>query len=368
MIAVESARITDTAPQVRFNPLAMIGRAELTDGVWSADLGFSLPDGPALATARLRHVMASGEGGVEIDTRTLAFTEGGLQPARISPLAAAAGSPVTGQARFVGRFDWTPAGTASKGQFAIPRMDFQSPLGGVRGLSGEIDFTSLAPLIATPGQTLRVESLQTIAPVTDATVTFGLKDGVLSVTDGEAAVSGGRVRIETLEVPLAADQPVRGVLLLDGAQLHDLVEASPFGDQVELDARVSGRVPFEARGSRVRILGGELKAMQPGHLSIRRTALTGVAAVGGVAKGLRAAPPPATSETFTDFAYQAMENLPSPGSTPRSPATKMGGWGCCSTSLAGTTRLRGRKSGSALPNSLVASSWDASCRCHRTLA
>lgn len=188
-------------------------------------------------------------------------------------------------------------------------MDFQSPLGGVRGLSGEIDFTSLAPLIATPGQTLRVESLQTIAPVTDATVTFGLKDGVLSVTDGEAAVSGGRVRIETLEVPLAADQPVRGVLLLDGAQLHDLVEASPFGDQVELDARVSGRVPFETRGSRVRILGGELKAMQPGHLSIRRTALTGVAAVGGVAKGLHAAPPPATSETFTDFAYQAMENL-----------------------------------------------------------
>jgi hypothetical protein len=102
--------------------------------------------------------------------------------------------------------------------------------------------------------------------------------------------------------------PIRGVLRLDGVQLHDLVEASPFGDKVELDAKVTGRLPFEANGAKVRIAGGELKAIQPGRLSIDRAALTGIQADGAMAAPAAAAPPDPNA-TFTDFAYQAMENL-----------------------------------------------------------
>jgi hypothetical protein len=110
-------------------------------------------------------------------------------------------------------------------------------------------------------------------------------------------------------VPLVKDAPMTGVLDFDAVQLHDLVEASPFGDRVDLDARVSGRVPFESRAGTVRIAGAELHAVQPGRLSIQREALTGVAASGSVAvpKGPIAAVP--ANDTFTDFAYQAMENL-----------------------------------------------------------
>jgi hypothetical protein len=59
----------------------------------------------------------------------------------------------------------------------------------------------------------------------------------------------------------------------------------------------------------VRIAGGELHAIQPGRLSISRQALTGVAASGSVSAptGPPAAVPP--NDTFTDFAYQALENL-----------------------------------------------------------
>ncbi|MDB5425199.1 MAG: hypothetical protein JWQ29_2615, partial [Phenylobacterium sp.] len=97
-------------------------------------------------------------------------------------------------------------------------------------------------------------------------------------------------------------------LLFEGMQLHDLVEASPFGDKVDLDAVVSGRIPFQSQDGKVRILGGDLHAIQPGRLSIDRTALDGVAASGTVqAPAVAAAVDP--NETFTDFAYQAMENL-----------------------------------------------------------
>jgi hypothetical protein len=100
------------------------------------------------------------------------------------------------------------------------------------------------------------------------------------------------------------------VLNFDGVQLHDIVEASPFGDKVEFDAKVSGRIPFEVQAERVRILGGSLKAIQPGRISIQRTALTGVSASTSVETPAGAPPAPEPPpDTFTDFAYQAMENL-----------------------------------------------------------
>jgi hypothetical protein len=228
----------------------------------------------------------------------------GSASAWLSPLAAALAPPVTGQAQFSGRFDWSPAGATSSGKLTIPSLDFGSPAGPVRGLKGQIVFESLAPLKAAAGQELTVAEVQGPILLTGLRARFELVDNLLKVEGGEAAVGGGRVRVETLEVPLVPGAPTRGVLYVEGVQLHDLVEASPFGDKVELDAKVSGRVPFEVTGNKVRIAGGELKADQPGRLSIDRTALIGV----GVDPNAPA-PAPSPNDTFTDFAYQAMEHL-----------------------------------------------------------
>ncbi len=146
-------------------------------------------------------------------------------------------------------------------------------------------------------------------PVTGLTGTFGLDDKALTITGGAADVGGGRVRLESLRVPLATGAPMVGVLVLDGVQLHDLVKASPFGDRAELDAKVSGRVPFQSEAGKVRIEGAELHAIQAGRLSINRQALTGVAATGSVSAPAGPPAPVAPNDTFTDFAYQAMENL-----------------------------------------------------------
>lgn len=314
--AIEGARVEDAAPETRFNPLVMTGRAELARDVWTADLAFRTLAGQPVATAVLRHDAVRGQGGVDIDTGALVFAEGGLQPEQLSPLTAALGSPATGQARFTGRFSWTAEGATSGGELAIPRLDFESPAGAVTGLSGTIALASLAPLDAVPGQTLTVERLDAIAPLTNVTATFGLKDEVVTISGGEAEVGGGKVRIEALEVPFDRTAPTRGTLLFEGVQLHDVVEASPFGDKVELDARVSGRVPFEANGNQVRITGGDLRAIQPGRLSIDRSTFTGglgsaVTESAGVAAPGAGAPADesSTSDMITEFAYEAMENL-----------------------------------------------------------
>jgi hypothetical protein len=303
-IRVEAARLEDTAPQARFNPLAMTGTASLADYIWKADLTFRGPGGVPVGTALLTHDGRLGFGAVVMDTGVLTFAEGGLAPVQLSALAGAIGSPVIGDARFTGRFDWSPEGATSRRTLSLTDLDFQSPAGAVKGLSGELAFTSLAPLKAAPGQTLQIEEVQAIVPLTRLSASFALADNLLKVAGGEARVGGGRVLIDSLEIPLTPGAAIRGVLTFEGVQLHDLVEASPFGDKVELDAKVSGRVPFEADGSRVRITGGELKADQPGRISIDRAALTGVQA-----DGAAPAPVATANDTFTDFAYQAMENL-----------------------------------------------------------
>lgn len=304
-LRVTAARVTDTAAETRFQPLAVDGDVSLREFIWRADLAVRRPsDGAPLGLARITHDGRLGFGAAVIDTATLAFEPNGLQPAQLSPLAGALGPPVTGQAQFSGRFDWSPAGATSAGTLTVPSLDFTSPAGPVKGLKGTIVFESLAPLKAAAGQELTIDEVQGPVLLTGLRARFELADQLLKVEGGEAAVGGGRVRVETLEVPLVPGAPTRGVLFVEGVQLHDLVEASPFGDKVELDAKVSGRVPFEVAGNRVRISGGELKADQPGRLSIDRAALTGVQAGPD-----GAAPAPSPNDTFTDFAYQAMENL-----------------------------------------------------------
>jgi hypothetical protein len=305
---VQALRLDDAAPERRFNPLQLTGVVDLAAGVWRAELAAREASGHAVGEAHLVHDGGLGAGYVTLETGPLTFAEGGLQPDELSPLAAAVGPPVTGQTRFEGRFDWARSGVASAGKLSLQGLDFVSAAGRVEGFSGEIAFQSLAPLITAPDQTLRIAKVDAIVPVTDLSAHVGVSAGALTIAGGEAAVGGGHVRIESLEVPFDAKAPVKGVLLFDGVQLHDLVEASPFGDRVDLDARVSGRVPFTRGPEGVRIASGALKAIQPGRLSIQRTALTGVAAEGALT-GPAAAAAPDPNATFTDFAYQAMENL-----------------------------------------------------------
>ncbi len=307
--ALSGAQVVDTAPTTRFNPLVLSGPVDLAGGILTADLAFRTPAGHALGHAAITHDMGLGRGGASIDTGLLAFAEGGLQPTDLSPLASALGPPVTGAASFAGAFGWTSAGVTSSGAVTVPGLDFTSPAGRVTGLSGKVAFSSLAPLIAAPGQELRADSVAAFAALTGVSVAFEIQQNALLISGGEATVGGGKVRVESLSVPLVAGGPIRGSLLYEGVQLHDLVEASPLGDKVDLDAKVSGRMPFESQDGKIRILGGDLHAIQPGRLSIDRSALDAVAAGGSADLPSGTTTAVEANDTFTDFAYQAMENL-----------------------------------------------------------
>ncbi|MDP3173096.1 MAG: YdbH domain-containing protein [Phenylobacterium sp.] len=300
---VRGARITDLASVRRFSPLRAAGVAGVAGDIWSAKLTLSDGANRDLGVAELRHDVSQGVGRVVLDAADLVFAEGGLQPAELSPLASVIGSPARGRAHFSGGFDWTTAGTASQGFLEIDELDFQSPAGPVTGLSGDITFSSLAPLETPPGQALSVQRIAVASGLTDLRMGFALTPDALRVDGATANLAGGVISAEAFTLPLRPDAPWGGTLSLKDVQLSDLVEASPFADRMDLQAKVDGRIPFTVIKDGFRISQGELHAIEPGKLSLKREALTGVAAT------TQAAPDAPAPNAFTDFAYQAMEHL-----------------------------------------------------------
>ncbi len=299
---IASAHVEDATRPRRFNVLTASGTARLADEQWSGAFDLAREE-TTLGHLTLAHNGLSGEGGIVIDAPSLVFAEDGLQPSDLSPMAADfVQSTATGSASFNGRLNWNedPNAGTSSGRLVIPGLDFTSPAGAVKGLSGTIEFTNLAPLTTAPNQTLNIATLESIADFTELDLTFSLDKAAISVAGGEIHAAGGTVSVEPFSVPLDR-RPFSGVIVLDRVQLGELIAGSGFGDRVQLDAVVSGRLPFTSDpDAGVRIAGGSLYAAQPGRLSIPREALSDLEAGGG------GDVPPNTVE---DLAYQAMENL-----------------------------------------------------------
>ena len=305
---IASARVQDTTEPRRFNPLSASGVAALKDERWTG--AFDIVSGASpVGRVVLNHDGASETGGVVFDTPGLVFADGGLQPDALTPLVdGLVESPVTGAVDFTGRFDWSPTlpeGGASSGVLTVPGLDFVSPAGPVKGLKGRIEFTSLAPLTTAPGQPLSLDSLETVTPLTNLGLTFAIDAATISVAGAEIEAAGGHIRVEPFTLPLDVAQGFGGVIVFDRVQLGEVLKGAGFGDNVQLDAVVSGRLPFTySPATGIRITRGALAAVQPGRLSIKRDVLTDIQTGGGQAEG--AAVPPGTVE---DLAYQAMEDL-----------------------------------------------------------
>jgi hypothetical protein len=295
---VDQVKVTDLAKPLRFYPVMASGRAGLAKDLFSGEADVRTSKGVQIAHAGFRHQVEAMKGGMTISVPALTFVKGGLQPTQLSPLTTALGEPASGRVAFEGRFDWTGGKTTSSGRLTAEGLSFRSPAGPVTGLSGAMAFTSLAPLTGATVGPIKADRIAALVPLTEVTALAKVENETATVTDGRGSVGGGQVRINAT-VSLAADQAVKGEVVMDKVQVHDLVAASPFSDKVSMTAQISGRLPFQMTGGKLRIADGAAKADGPGRLSINRATFN----PGSAAKG------PATEDNLSTFGYQAMENL-----------------------------------------------------------
>jgi hypothetical protein len=267
--------VTDAAPERRFNSILAKGGLTLSGGLWGGTFQAATPVGAPLGEIRLRHVVATGQGQADIDASKLAFAKGGLQPADLSPMAAFA-TDAQGPASFTGVFAWDTknGGATSRGRLVANRIDFTSPIGFVATLDGAVDFDSLAPLTTAPGQTLKVVKIDSLVPLTAVESVFQLGADSLHVSKATFEAAKGRISIEPIDVPLAMDKPISGVIVIEHLDLGEVIAASSLADKVKVAAVVDGRLPFTFGPEGLRFHEGKIVAIQPGRIELSRAALT----------------------------------------------------------------------------------------------
>ncbi|ESQ83446.1 hypothetical protein AEAC466_12280 [Asticcacaulis sp. AC466] len=342
--ALSRATLTDGLPadQTRFTPLLLSGtinqdRRALTGRFFAATSAAKGPDGTPLriAAINLDNNNLSGAGALSVSTLDLNFRADGLQPAQLTPMAAMifAGG-VNGGIDFKGAFNWDKTRTWSGGILKIgmrdfmgatqnlgPKgMDFIGPTGASEGLTGEIDFTSLAPLRSEPGQKIHLAKTQLGVPLTDLDLNVQFLGDQMRVESARVDSPGGVLRLEPTIVPFDGKTPVTGTLTFDGLDFGKVVAASDLAKSMTFEGRMSGRMPFRVEGGKIRLSDGAMSSDAPGHISIRRSAVTGIEATGSMtsdtpsptaalaARNAEAAADP-NFNPFQDLAYQAMEHI-----------------------------------------------------------
>jgi hypothetical protein len=300
-VDLKTARVLDAGG--RFQPTLASGTVTLEQGRWRGAIALKAHE-TTVARLKLDDELASGRGDLRVETGPLAFRRGGLQPQDLTPLAAGlVGSPAEGLFEFAGGFRWTRSAVESSGRASLRGFSFRSPLGAAKDADMTLDLTSLAPLVSRPAQPFAVAQVDSFVPLLGVKGRVQLLPDRIRIEGASAQAAGGTVRLERTEVPFADGAAWSGAIDLSQVRTEDLIRASPFADKIELSARINGRLPFVVSPHGVTFTKGEIAAIGPGRLSIRREALTGglVAAAG--------APPQATPNAMQAMAYQALEDL-----------------------------------------------------------
>lgn len=306
-IVLAAGRLTDRAKAVRFAPLKVSGRFALNGDILSGDA--SAGPSTAIATAQIVHDIAKGEGHAVLAPTAIAFTPDGLQPVQLSPNAALL-TKVAGPVQASATVTWTRTTLDGVAQVSTTGLDLTTPAGRLTGVKGAVAFTSLVPaLVTAPDQHITAAKLESAAPLTDLDLRFSMNADALTLGAASATLAKGKASLDPMTIPLAPNGTLTGALRLADVDLGEILTTFNLSDSVTMQARIEALLPFSLSPEGLRFKEGRIAATGPGRLSIKRAALTGVAAT--AAAPAPGAPPPAPTPTnaVQDFAYQALENL-----------------------------------------------------------
>ena len=308
VVTVTQAVAQDSSPQKLFLPIRASGRLASAGPLWQG--GFELVDaahGRPFAKVAVRHDMTSGAGEARIDASDLVFASKGLQPGDVLPMFRTLAGQAQGHAAFTGALRWTQAGLTSEGRLVTTDLGFGSAAGRVGGLHADLRFSSLAPLVVAGDQTVTVDTVAAISPLTGVSATFAMDAAALQLRSASAKVAGGEVTLAAMTVPFAEGSTIKGALAFKDIDLGAMVAGSSLSDRVLLTARIDGDLAFTLGPEGFHVVSGQLAANGPGRLSILPAAL-GQPAPTTAAAAPGAAPSPAPGP-MQDLAYQALRDL-----------------------------------------------------------
>jgi len=294
-IAISDMLLSDAGTAPRFTSVRTSGSARLRGDRWDGKLSVSsAARKDDFGSVEVTYAPASSSGEARFDFQNVIFTSGGLQPSDLTPQLAAFDS-ASGGLGLSGRIAWGGGKMASEGVLTFRDLGFNSPAGMINGLRGTVRLSSLLPLASLPDQKVEISEIDSMIPITGASVEFSLEPSKIQINVASGQMADGMVLIDPFTIDLGPDLAFGSTVRLQNIDLGPVVNRTSFADRVQLAVKVKGTIPFSYSPPGVRFLNGSLMSTGPGLLSISRLLWTG--------------PGTAPVNAVQDFAYQAMEHL-----------------------------------------------------------
>lgn len=250
-IDLRARRVADKAQLARFTPLSLEGSARGAATAAAPDrVAFRMTlrgaDGAFVLDAEGHHLTASGRGEAQLKLFPIRFVPGGLQPADLSPAAAAMFRDASGEVSLGGRVRWPGAAVPPDDPLTLTlgNLGFTGSLGTVTGLEGSVALSRIDPPATPPGQTITAKAVDVGVPIAAPRIRFRLEpQGILRLEAVEAVFADGRVTAADVAVPLSGEHPVPVVLTIERVDAARLAEALDL-DGLAATGTLSGWLPL----------------------------------------------------------------------------------------------------------------------------
>ncbi|MEQ9331115.1 YdbH domain-containing protein [Thalassobaculum sp.] len=234
-VGLRARKLADQARLARFVPLSLEGLVRGAATARNPDrLAFRVTlrggDGAFVLDADGHHAPSTGRGEAALTLFPIRFVPGGLQPADLSPAAAAMFRSASGEISLAGRVRWPGEAVPPDDPLTLTLKDlgFTGSVGTVTGLGGSVALTQVDPPATPPGQELTATAVDIGIPIVAPRVRFRLEpERILRLESVEARFADGRVSAEDVAVPLDGGRAVPVVLTVekvDAARLAEVID------------------------------------------------------------------------------------------------------------------------------------------------
>ena len=262
---LDIARITDTRIPARFMPGSVEGSIATTPAGLDFDLRATIAgEGPEVSI-RGSYDRESSAGSARLRFEPIEFTEGGLQPARLSPQFGESVEFASGGVEAHGTVDWSAdAPLRSSFDFVARDLSMTTELGSFERLNAAIRVDGPSPFYSPPRQLLSMARIDFGLELTNGLVALRLlADGRIDIESAEWSLAGGKIHTRGIVDPGTPTQKL--VLELEDLDLAKLLELADI-DGLSGTGLLTGKIPVVRRGSTIEIRGGKLSGAEGGGL------------------------------------------------------------------------------------------------------
>lgn len=281
-------------------PVNFEGTANFHNDMLTLESDIENPQHPFTIQMTGNYHIPEGKGMLSWQMPPLAFQENLLQPEQLFPALAGKMSDTSGTVSLEGKVDWS-RGTLTNSSMAVILNKFSTEAfdTSVTGTSTTLYFNSLFPLTTRPNQLVHVDALGTGIPLTNADLTFTLKDiNHLSVKKANCAWGKGTITTDPFTLDLVKKQSTPFTVHVDNLELEDTLNTSQEED-FTATGKLHGLIPVSIKNGNVQVHNGYLATTERGTLQYTPK--------NSILKNMDNPPLAVVAKLLEDFHYQSIQ-------------------------------------------------------------